>query len=816
MKDYADVLARARALQAGHAVVVRENIAFAPDPTPAFGIALVKLVSEEIVQAIAYGRIGDEPRTVVRWNPLSRESNELEPFARALDRYLTDAVRRGRLPRVWLPHRAALTLIDLLGWRYRTNQQASDRLRRMGWQCRALAEEAAYAGQQVVAIAGDLLTEHVVTGQLPIKDFHLDALLAWLENLGGGDPAQEADRRALIPAAAMLERRIDDRVEHLRRIAKSGGPSSSAARAEIERLLREGALREWDLLIRGRSAFWALGLPTMPGIGDMVDVSRDRITYALSHDLSPPTNPHSLSRLLDRHERATEAVEAANMVGDRYVRELARQDGRAVRGHVVRIDQPQPNRHPCTDRAAHAQGHRPSPGRRPHGRTRRRDRRGRYRCPPYRADGDHRRARVRPAVRRRRGRARGRRSVRLRLHPQQGLHGDADCRTSACVRRHSASRSAAHWTTLRPRRCLAKASSPMNTIAPTIEARTLVAEGDVLDAVLRRGEPLVVVKSPPGAGKTRLVETVTSAAVHHGDLRVAVVTPRAEQSYDFVRRLFPAVPIRVELLQASKRRPPGDLVNLLGGNIVRDPRNLARGAGVVVGTAAKFGVSLEALGSGAFDLVICDEAYQLPYRDFAILAAMSQQHLLVGDPGQLPPLVRADMARFEAARHHVHWPAPQELLRRHSGVPVIELPATRRLPQDSVDFVQPAFYPELPFVSAVDPATRSVSFAAAGLGTPIDRALDLIVDGATIVCLVLPASDVPVDRVDQELAVVGGSVVHRMLERGIHDGEGQPIADGEVGGADAHVASGEAFRRELRRRSLGPATMVETPEIWQE
>jgi hypothetical protein len=355
----------------------------------------------------------------------------------------------------------------------------------------------------------------------------------------------------------------------------------------------------------------------------------------------------------------------------------------------------------------------------------------------------------------------------------------------------------------------------MSTIAPTIEARTLAAEREVLDAVLRRGEPLVLVKSPPGAGKTRLVETVTAAGVHHGDLRVAVVTPRAEQSYDFVRRLFPAVPIRVELLQASKRRPPGDLVNLLGGNIVRDPRSLARGAGVVVGTAAKFGVSLEALGNDAFDLVICDEAYQLPYRDFAILAALSQQHLLVGDPGQLPPLVRADVARFEAARHHVHWPAPQELLRRHSGVPVIELPATRRLPQDSVHFVQPAFYPDLPFVSAVDPATRSISFVAAGLGTPIDRALDLLADGATTVCLVLPASDVPIDRVDEELALVAGNVVHRMLERGIHDGQGQPIAEGDVGGADAHVASGEAIRRELRRRAIGPATMVETPEIWQ-
>lgn len=348
MREYADVLARARALEVRRAVVVRDNIAFAPDQVPVFGIAPVKLVSEEIVQAIAYGHIGDEPQVAVRWNPLSRESQELEPFAQALDHYLTEAISDGRLLRVWLPHRAAVTLVDLLGWRYRTNRQASDRLRRMGWQCRALAEEAAYPGQQVVAIAGDLLINHVVTGQLPIKDFHLDSLLAWLEDLGGADPAQEADRRALVPAASMLERRVDDRVESLRKIAKAGGPTSSAARGEIERLLREGALREWDLLIRGRAAVWGLGLPTMPGLGPLVDGSRDRITFGLTNDLNPPTNPHSLSRLLDRHENATDAVEAVTVIGDQYVRELARQDGRAVRGQVVGIDQPRRNRHPCT------------------------------------------------------------------------------------------------------------------------------------------------------------------------------------------------------------------------------------------------------------------------------------------------------------------------------------------------------------------------------------------------------------------------------------------------------------------------------------
>ncbi len=348
MTGYAEVLARALALERAHAVAVREHCTISADPHAVFGIAPVKLVSEEAVQAIAFGTLGTEPQYVVRWNPLSRESGELEPFAAALDRYLTQAVQDDGLPRVWVPHRAALTMVDLLGFRYRTNREANEALRRMGWQCRALAEEAAYAGQQVVAIGGDLLRDHVVTGQLPIKDHHLDALLAWLEDVGGVDPGVEADRRALVPAAAMLERAADDRVEHLRKIAKAGGRPGHIARREIERLLREGALHEWDLLVRARAAFWSLGLPVMSGIQALVKPSRDRISFSLASDLSPASTPHGLSRLLDRHEAAAELAEASIVLGDRSVRELARQRGRALNAHVTWIDQPTPNRHPCT------------------------------------------------------------------------------------------------------------------------------------------------------------------------------------------------------------------------------------------------------------------------------------------------------------------------------------------------------------------------------------------------------------------------------------------------------------------------------------
>ncbi len=204
MSDIITAVAKALAYARRQVVPIRTSSSLAPDPLPVFGIALIQVVAEQRVQALAFGILDRAPEIAVSWNPLGRDAGFLEAFAEALDDYLMTCLSNGRLPRVWLPHRSALEILDLLGHRYRTNKGASPRLRRMGWQCRALAEEAAYNGQQVVAVATDLLVQHVATGQSPVEDRHLGALLAWIDPLAGIDPAAEAGRRALTPAAGML------------------------------------------------------------------------------------------------------------------------------------------------------------------------------------------------------------------------------------------------------------------------------------------------------------------------------------------------------------------------------------------------------------------------------------------------------------------------------------------------------------------------------------------------------------------------------------------------------------------------------------
>src|SRR5262249_140749 len=153
-----------------------------------------------------------------------------ETFAAGLDGYITTALQENRLPRIWLPYEGALRQLDLLGHRYRNNQRATDSLRRMGAQCRALMEEYQHEGQQRVVVAAEIIRRQLVTGQSPAEDAHLAALLAWIEE-AGGDPATEAAARSLVPAAAMLTRTEDDEVEALRPIAKKGGGTGSTAQA---------------------------------------------------------------------------------------------------------------------------------------------------------------------------------------------------------------------------------------------------------------------------------------------------------------------------------------------------------------------------------------------------------------------------------------------------------------------------------------------------------------------------------------------------------------------------------------------------------
>ena len=316
----------------------------------------------------------------------------------------------------------------------------------------------------------------------------------------------------------------------------------------------------------------------------------------------------------------------------------------------------------------------------------------------------------------------------------------------------------------------------------------------ILNAVFQERRSPLIVDSPPGAGKTYLVESIAALAVEHFRWRVAIVTPKKNQSYDFLERFVERFPrSNVQLLHSTRDLVPDALAPPRVGRI-DNVNNLVQGPGLVVATVDKLQFATPRIAQNEFDLLIIDEAYQCTYGKVFPLFSIARQILLVGDPGQLSPFTEIDEERFEAARDHVHWAVPRELVRKFPTIVRFQLPVTRRLPCDTVSFVQPSFYPNLPFVSAVPEGERSVEFAAVGFGDRIDRALDAIAAGATIVGISLPALNFQTD-VDAQLSNEAAAIVERLISRRARlQSVDKVIESSMIGYCDTHVVSGTDAR----------------------
>lgn len=132
MSAFEDSLHRVLARTGRRALAVRTSSSLSHDPDVTIGIATIKIVTEEQIQAIAYGPIGAEPTAIVRLNPIGRDVTDLLPFARFLEDAVQRAVATNSPVRVWLPHAVTLEALDVLGHRYWRNQNAPAEIVRMG------------------------------------------------------------------------------------------------------------------------------------------------------------------------------------------------------------------------------------------------------------------------------------------------------------------------------------------------------------------------------------------------------------------------------------------------------------------------------------------------------------------------------------------------------------------------------------------------------------------------------------------------------------------------------------------------------------
>jgi hypothetical protein len=342
---------------------------------------------------------------------------------------------------------------------------------------------------------------------------------------------------------------------------------------------------------------------------------------------------------------------------------------------------------------------------------------------------------------------------------------------------------------------------------------------DITDLVLSNGEPAVIVQSPPGGGKTELAIILTIFAVVYYKLRVAVVTPKIEQAVELAYRLathFSTLPIQI-LLPRNHEFPPKLAAPKANVGLVYRAKALIPGPGVIVGTVAKFCYESLEFTPKEFGLVVADEIWQMDHKFFEPLFELGRQFVLLGDPGQLLFWSNMQHESIGDTRYKLILPISTEVMSQFPNAPVKKLPASLRLVEDTTKILQPAFYPKLPFNSAVINSQRQLRFSQTGLPTnPLDKVLDLVAEGASLVGILLPSDEATVLGIDQEVAKVMAGLAKRVLARGAEWVGNRMLTPSDIAYIDANATGGFAIRSSLFKNGILPDQLIcNTPEILQ-
>lgn len=346
-----------------------------------------------------------------------------------------------------------------------------------------------------------------------------------------------------------------------------------------------------------------------------------------------------------------------------------------------------------------------------------------------------------------------------------------------------------------------------------IDARSAAVDRALEQAVVDDTR-LVIVKAPPGSGKTTLLLKGVRAGVA-ADQRIAVGAQTNSQANDIcmrIARVFPEIPVA---RFAASGAAPVDL----GATVawVSDKHALPQGPCVVVSTVAKW--SLTQLVGAPYDVMMVDESWQMAWADFMLCSQVSSQFVLIGDPGQIPPVVSINVQRWETAPRAPHQAAPELLLIDDEVEKlVLELPACRRLPRDSVDLVRP-FY-DFDFAASAQPGERWLRPGGiVGEEDTAGRTLGLLESGSAVAMVLRTPAGGPPLELDDEVARAAVSIVERALELGMEvvdsaDGEPAELRPEDIGLVATHRVMNNAMYQALPAHLRG-SVAVDTPERWQ-
>lgn len=216
-----------------------------------------------------------------------------------------------------------------------------------------------------------------------------------------------------------------------------------------------------------------------------------------------------------------------------------------------------------------------------------------------------------------------------------------------------------------------------------------------------QGVPGVVIKSPPGAGKTTLITQLLPELLTDAGLRIVVAAQTRAQAIDLANRLHAAGESSQYLVSSANKvkgsngavsltRPRGLHPDVPLAGTLADTEKHPRRA--VIANSARLRFSPENGDGHPFDVLCIDEAWQLTWAGLNELAWLASQILAVGDPGQIAPVVTADTGRWESSPHAPHKPGPDRLLALYpDDVVELALPSTHRCGPATAAVLQPLY-----------------------------------------------------------------------------------------------------------------------------
>ena len=215
-----------------------------------------------------------------------------------------------------------------------------------------------------------------------------------------------------------------------------------------------------------------------------------------------------------------------------------------------------------------------------------------------------------------------------------------------------------------------------------ISAKHPIQTGSLLARTLFhvwRGDRVTMIESPPGAGKTTLICEAVYHLLRDSELSLAVACPTRDGARDIAKLL-------VSILGTEKDSPKVVFsvkgMDMPEGTHVHAPMG-SRSVVVRTTSSCKY-------KPPTVDVLIFDEAYQVTYSDMSKAALECQQVLLVGDPGQIGPVVKVNTRPWDNMRFNPASRAP-EVMVNIEGAVVLHMDATFRVGQHTVDTIAPLY-----------------------------------------------------------------------------------------------------------------------------